>query len=268
MASISDRSLRTLQNPVRILNAWLRRGRGARRCGVQLLLLFLSHLICAVVAAEKNPSAELKNALQQLASQANYSWTSTPKAEPKSSLTRQGPTQGQTELNGFSYFRFNLEGNTVEVALKGEKSAIKTESAWEAENELTGDRAWIARRLQGFKLPHTEAEELIKICRTLRAERGGAFAGELTAEGVKNLLLSRSRVEFLARVSPGAKGTAKFWVKNGRLLKYEINLQGRILLTDHQQEFAINRTTTVEITQIGSTQVQVPEAAKKKLASP
>ncbi|MBM3840225.1 MAG: hypothetical protein FJ398_20115 [Verrucomicrobia bacterium] len=219
-------------------------------------------------AADKNPSAEVKSALQQLASQANYSWTSTPKAEPKSSLTRQGPTHGQTEANGFTYFRFTLEGNAVEVASKGGQSAIKTETAWESARELTGDREWIARRLQDFKPPHAEAEELLKICRTLKAERGGAYTGDFTAEGVKNLLLSRSRVEFLARVSPGAKGTARFWVKNGMLAKYEVNLQGKILLTDHQQEFAINRTTTVEISRVGSTQVQVPEEAKKKIASP
>jgi len=244
--------MRTFLRPVRSLRiAWA---------------ILLSQIFCGGFAAEKNASAEIKGAIQQLASQANYSWTSTPKAEPKSSLTRQGPTQGQSEASGYTYFRFTLEGNAVEVALKAEKSAIKTEAAWESVQELTGDRAWIARRLQDFKPPHAEAEELLKICRSIRAERSGAYAGELTSEGVRNLLLSRSRVEFLARASPGAKGIAKFWLKNGMLAKYEVNLQGKILLTDHQQEFPINRTTTVEISRIGSTQVQVPEEAKRKLA--
>lgn len=230
-----------------------------------LVLVVLTQIAAVLHGAEPNPLAEVKNAIEQLATQGSYSWTSTPKAEPKTSLIRQGPTQGKTEQNGYTYFRFTLEGNAVEVALKGEKSAIKTEAAWESAKELTGDREWIARRLQSFKPPRSEAEELLRITKALRAERGGAYAGELTADGVKELLLSRSRVEILARVPPGAKGSVKFWVKGGVLVKYEFNLQGKIVLTDHQQEFTINRTTTVEITEVGSTKVQVPEEAKKKI---
>ena len=180
-------------------------------------------------------------------------------------MTRQGPTTGAVEQNGFTYFRFTLEGNTVEVALKGGKSAIKTEAAWESANELTEDRLWIVRRLEGFKAPAAEAEDLLRICQAVRSEKGGSFTGQLTPNGVKALLLSRSRNDFSARVSPGAKGSVKFWIKNGTLAKYEYSLQGKIIMTDHQQEFVINRTVTVEITKIGSTKIQVPDAAKKKL---
>ena len=216
-------------------------------------------------AADTNAQAEVRGAIQQLASQPNYSWTATPKAEGNAPLIRQGPTIGEVEQNGFTYFRFTLEGNPVQVALKAEKSAIKTEAAWESAKELPEDRRWIVRRLEGFKAPAAEAEDLLRICRTVRSEKGGSFAGDLTPNGVKALLLSRSRDDFSARVSPGAKGSVKFWIKNGMLAKYEYSLQGKITLTDHQQEFAINRTITVEITKIGSTKIQIPEEAKKKL---
>ena len=220
----------------------------------------------AVCAADGVPQNEINQAIQGLAAQPNYSWTATTKPESNTPVTRQGPTEGKTEQNGYTYFRFTLEGKAVEVARKGSKSAIKTETAWEASEQLTGDRQWIARRLYAFKAPAAEAEDLLKIIKALRSEKGGVYAGDLTAQGVKDLLLSRSRNDMVARIPAGAKGSVRFWVKAGLLVKYEYNLQAKIVLSDHQQEFTVNRTTTVEVKDVGSTKVELPEEAKKKLS--
>ena len=63
----------------------------------------------------------------------------------------------------------------------------------------------------------------------------------------------------------GAKGTVKFWVKDGALAKYEYNVQGKVTGRD-DQEFDVNRTTTVEIKEVGKTKLTLPEEAKKKLS--
>ena len=58
--------------------------------------------------------------------------------------------------------------------------------------------------------------------------------------------------------------TNLFWVKDGELTKYEHNVQGKIVGRD-DQEFPINRTTTIEIKDVGKTKLALPDEAKKKL---
>jgi hypothetical protein len=61
----------------------------------------------------------------------------------------------------------------------------------------------------------------------------------------------------------GAKGSVKFWVKDGVLSKYQLNLKGSISFNGNDRD--IDRTTTVEIKDIGSTKIELPDEAKKKL---
>ena len=56
----------------------------------------------------------------------------------------------------------------------------------------------------------------------------------------------------------------KFWLKDGLLTKYEFNVKGTMSFNGN--EFDNDRTTTVEIKNVGSTKVEVPEEAKKKLS--
>ena len=62
----------------------------------------------------------------------------------------------------------------------------------------------------------------------------------------------------------GAKGSVKFWVKDGMLSKYEIKVQGKVSFNGNDRD--VDRTTTVEIKDSGSTKIQLPEDAKKKLS--
>ena len=229
--------------------------------------LTVAFVILALVESRAaDAQSEIRKAIQSLGAQPNYSWNSTTQSEASSSLSRQSPTSGMTEQDGDTHFRFTLDGNPVEVAIRGTKSAIKTETAWESAEDLKGERQWIARRLQAFKPPVAEAEDLLRAVKSIRSERGGVFTGELTPQGVSGLLLARSRNDLQTRVSPGAKGSVKFWIKNGLLVKYEYSLQGKIVLTDHKQEFNVSRTTMVAIKDVGSTKIQLPEEARRKLS--
>jgi len=231
---------------------------------IQLTVAFV--ILALVESRAADAQGEIRKAIQLLGNQANYSWNSTTKSEASSSVSRQGPTTGMTEQNGDTHFRFTLDGNPVEVAIRGTKSAIKTETAWESAEDLRGERQWIARRLQAFKPPVAEAEDLLRAAKPIRSERGGIFTADLTPQGVTELLLARSRNDLQTRVSPGAKGSVKLWTKNGLLVKYEYSLQGKIVLTDHKQEFNVSRTTTVEIKDVGTTKIRLPEEARQKLS--
>lgn len=225
--------------------------------------LLFSALGYGLSAAEADLKADVKNAVAQLGQQPNYSWISTAQTETASPNLRLGPTEGKTEKNGFTYFKLTLGEDTVEAAFRGIKSAIKMENDWESSQGLQGERAWIARRLSAFKAPAAEADDLLAKTQWLRKEKGGAYAGDLTQAGVKELLAMRSR-ENQSSSPSGAKGWAKFWLKNGVLVRYQYNVQGK-LPGPNQQEFQVNRTTTVEIKDVGSTKLQLPEEARKKL---
>ena len=61
-----------------------------------------------------------------------------------------------------------------------------------------------------------------------------------------------------------AKGSAKFWIKDGVLSKFEFKVSGKMEFNGNQMDQ--DRTTTVEIKDVGKTKVEVPEAAKAKLS--
>jgi len=133
-----------------------------------------------------------------------------------------------------------------------------------------GDRTqFLVRRAQQFKKPATTARELVDRVKALTKD-GEGYSGELTPEGIKLLLAARGR----PGGGPGngldasrLRGTARFWVKDGVLSKYEHHLEGKMGGVRGNRQFEMNRTTTVEIKEVGSTKVVVAAEAKKKLLS-
>ena len=61
------------------------------------------------------------------------------------------------------------------------------------------------------------------------------------------------------------KATVTFWTDNaGQLTKFQFNVQGKMTTRDGEER-EINRTTTVEFSDVGTTTIEVPEEAKAKL---
>jgi len=55
----------------------------------------------------------------------------------------------------------------------------------------------------------------------------------------------------------------KFWVKGGQLTKYQFHVQGNVSFNGNDRD--VDRTTTVEIKDVGTTKIQVSDDARKKL---
>ena len=91
----------------------------------------------------------------------------------------------------------------------------------------------------------------------------GVYSGDLTEEGAK-ALMTFSRGGGGPSIS-NAKGSAKFWLKDGALTKYQYKVTGTMDWNGNQ--FDVDRETTVEIKDVGATTVEVPEPAKSKLGS-
>jgi hypothetical protein len=56
----------------------------------------------------------------------------------------------------------------------------------------------------------------------------------------------------------------KFWIKDGSLTKYEFKVSGKREIQGEVRD--IERTTKVEIKDVDTTKLTVPEEAKKKLS--
>lgn len=226
--------------------------------------LFGASLLCAADDAKTDVTAAAK----KLGDKGNYSWTATSKSEGGGGGGGRGfgggSTEGQT-AEGIVYLKTTFGDRTMHTAAKGEKVIVKGEDEWEVPDaDAQGPGRFAALRMRTFKAPAAEAADLADKAKSLKSA-DGAVSGDLSEDGVKALLAFGGRRGGADAPAPKeAKGSVKFWVKGGELTKYEFNVQGKVMGRD-EQEFAINRTTTVEIKDAGKTKLSLPDDAKKKL---
>jgi len=212
---------------------------------------------------------EVKSAIKNLADKPNYSWTTTVQTGGGQGRFAPGPTEGKTEKDGFTYIKMTRGDQSTEAVLKGGKAVVKGQDGWQepaaGQGGGQGGRGgFLARMLQNYRLPAGQAEDLAGAVKELKKE-GDAYVGELTEDGVKKFMMPGGGRGGQNMPAPAnAKGTAKFWVKDGVLTKYEFHVQGT--MTFNNNDINIDRTTTVEIKDIGTTKVDVPAEAKQKLS--
>jgi hypothetical protein len=216
----------------------------------------------SLAAADKD---DVKSAAQKLGASDNYSWTLT----MESPQFTPGPTHGKTQKDGLVWQESTVQDNTIEAFAKDGKGAIKTDDGWKSFDEATKDEGdggfnftrFMVMRLRNFKSPAAQAEEISGNTKDL-TKTGDVYAGDLTEEGAKSLMMFRGRQGGPA--ISNAKGTVKFWVKDGVLTKYQTKVTGTMKNRDGD-DMDIDRTTTVEIKEVGATKITVPDEAQKKM---
>lgn len=229
------------------------------------ILLFSATLLLAgsLLAADSSPKDDVTAAAKKLGDQANYSWKTTV-VVPEGSRFRPGPTEGKTEKDGFTQLTMSFGENTTQAVLKGNKGAVTNrDGGWQSLADLEnseGAGRFLGRMLQSFKTPAMQAAELATGAKELKKE-GDAYSGELTEDGAKALLAFRGRPDSVT--ISNAKGSVKFWLKDGTLSKFETKVTGKVTFEGNDRD--VDRATTVEIKDVGTTKVEVPTDAKKKL---
>lgn len=216
----------------------------------------------SLVAAETTPKDDVTSAAKALGDKSGYSWKITV-AVPEGTQFRPGPTEGKTEKGGATRVSMTFRDNTTEFILQGGKSAVHTEDeGWQKLSELDdqGPGRFIGAMIKNFKAPASQADELVGDVNELKKD-GDVYSGDLTEDGAKKLLSFRRGGNSSVT---GAKGSAKFWIKDGVLSKYEYKVQGKVSFNDNERD--VERTTTVEIKDVDATKVEVPDEAKKKLS--
>ena len=218
-----------------------------------------------VLAADSTPKDQIVSAARKLGDKANYSWKTT-FVVPEGSQFRRGPTEGQTEKDGYTHLTMSFGDNQTEAVLKGDKAAVTNpDGGWQSLADLDngeGPARFFAGMLRSFKAPAAQAAELAAGTKELKKD-GDVISGDLTEDGAKSLLMFR-RAGGDAPQASNAKGWVKFWVKDGELSKYEFKVTGKVTFNNNDRD--VDRTTTVEIKEVGTTKVDVPEDAKKKLS--
>ena len=232
-----------------------------------LVIALIGLLARTPSAADTTPQDKLLSASKQLGDKPNYSWTMTTK-EGDGSASRVGPIEGKAEKGGLTYLSFAIGGIPVKVYMTGQKGAAKALEGWQTFDEIaqtSGTAAAVVRFLRSYKAPGAESVALTEKAKDVK-EAEGMVSGELTEDAVKELLVrgARRREGQEPPKIGGPKGSVKFWIQNGALTKYEINVQGKVTAGDRESD--VNRTTTIEIKKVGSTTLELPAEAKQKMS--
>jgi hypothetical protein len=231
-----------------------------KRVTISLILASVAFSLSAADSAKQ----QVLDAAKALEAKANYSWKTTV-VVPDDARFKPGPSEGQTEKDGVTQITMSFGENKMQAAMKGSKAAALTqEGEWKSAEELENDQGrgrWLGMMVRNMKTPAQQAAEIAGLTTDLKKE-GDVYSGDLTTEGAASLQRFGRNAQGPAVTD--AKGWAKFWVKDGVLSKYEFNLIGTMKFNEN--EFKNDRTTTVEIKDIGTTKVQLPEEARKKLS--
>jgi hypothetical protein len=228
-----------------------------------------------LLAQESTTTSPVKAALDKLKQQPNYTWTA--KMDMGGMRFGNRPVTGKTQKDGFTVVSVATSNSVVQAIFKGTNVCLKVDDEWQLTSEMEppaaggGNRgAMMGRMLSRTRLATAEAADLLSKVKELKAEDGGLYSGALTEEGVKALMTMGGRGprgQGSQNAPPplkDAKGTAKFWIKDGLLVKFESTTQGTMNFRGEDRE--MKRTRTTEIKDIGSTQLEVPPEAKKKLS--
>jgi hypothetical protein len=229
-----------------------------------ILFTLMSLATISLLAADSAPKDEILTATKKLADQPNYSWRSTV-VVPEDARFRPGPTEGKLEKGGITWVSLTMMDNKIEAVTKDDQGAIKQDGEWKSLQDFDKEEGFArmpAMIVRGIKTPAKEAAELASVAKELKAE-GDVIAGDLTEDGARKMQRFGPPGGEGPTVSD-AKGSVKFWVKDGNLIKYEYKLKGKISFNGN--EMTNDRTTTVEIKEVGTTKLDVPETARKKIS--
>jgi hypothetical protein len=222
----------------------------------------------SLFAADNVAKEGVKGAVAKLKQAGNYSWKST--VEMGGSGRFGGPTLGKTDRDGLIHLSMTRGENNIDVVLKGGKGAMRTPEGWQTLDEVGqagggqgNPGRFMARTLQDYKAPAAQVDELLSKTEGISKE-GDAYAAKLTDEGVREMLTFGRRAGGEAPRISGTSGTVKFWLKDGGLAKYQIQVAGTVVTNGNIRD--VERTTTVEISDVGTTKLDVPDAAKQKVS--
>lgn len=232
--------------------------------------LFFGAAVCMASVALASDTEDVQAATKKLADTGNYTWKTT--TEAAGGGFGGGAQEGKTEKDGYTMQTMHFGDNEIVIVVKGDKGALKTEDGWKTSAELeNGDQQGPARfigpMLKNFKAPAAIAAEMASKLKDVKKD-GEYYTIELTGDDAKPMMMMGRGRRGGGQGGQGPqitnpKVSMKIWVKDGMISKYTSHITGT--MNRNGDDVDIDRTTTTEFTDVGSTKVEVPDDVKKKL---
>lgn len=260
------------------------------------ILSVISAAVILSVPSFAAPADDLAAAAKKLSEAPNYAWTAT--TEMANSQFPAMPVDGVAEKGGYTVTTRSFNGNTSQTVRKGTEVVMQNrEGDWVTMEEMRAQFGGGQRGGGGTPGGAAPAGG--------GGQRGGGrggFGGGMfgsssnpaetvagLAAKIKDLkvvdgalVATASGDEAAALLAPaGGRGgqgggqapagpkyssvTVKFWLKDGALAKYSTHTVGTFPMPNGDER-EIDSTTTVEVKNVGTAKVEVPEGAKKKFA--
>jgi hypothetical protein len=232
-----------------------------------LIFGFIGLLARTLSIAESSPLERIVSAAKQLSAQPNYSWTTTVKEGDGSSAPFPG-LSGKAIKYGPTCLSSMMGATSSEVYLNGQKGTAKGPEGWRTFDEIAkpgGFAAALVGYLRSYKAPSVECDTLCRELQNVKEQKGilsGELKGNVAAKEYMEFFIPRYAGQEPPKLAD-PKGSVKFWIEKGMLTKYQIDVQCKVTRGDQESEF--HRTTTVEIKDVGTTKLEMPEGAKQKL---
>jgi hypothetical protein len=227
-------------------------------------------LVGTVISANAEPKDDVKDAFKKLSDGGNYSWTATVEAQFGASTTK-----GKTDKTDGTFYTVTRGDNSNDFAALNGKGAIKGDDGWQSAEDAAANGQGMARfmaaQLRNYKAPADAAlTTLDKIDNFTKTD--DVYSADMTPDQVKAVMATFGRRRG-GNGGNGAtppeitdpKGSVKVWIKDGAVSKMVLTIGGSMSLNGNDVQ--IDRTTTTEFSDVGSTKVEIPDDAKKVLTA-
>jgi hypothetical protein len=226
---------------------------------------------CAQLASAA-PKDDVQSAVQKLIDAGSYGWTSTTEGGFGANTT-----EGKTQKDGLTTLSITRQDSTSEGVAQGGKAVIKTDDGWKHASEILAagggggggggfsPERLTARMLQNFKSPAVLLMDVVTKLPKVD-QNGDTYSADLPADLAKQILVPFRRRNGNPPEVTNPSGTIKFWLKDGTLTKMEQYVEGTVSFNGNDND--VDRTTTVEFKDVGTTTVKIPDEAKAKLEAP
>jgi len=233
---------------------------------ITIVLTLLS--VCSTLALA-DAKEDAIAAVRKLADSDNYSWTTSAVGSGGAGATAAGKTQ----KDGLIILNFGAPGATQKtmVIFQGDRGVFQgPDGAWhvigDPAEKADQDAQVIAQMIKTYQAPAVQAMEIAAKLMDAKADAAGSISGSLSSDDAKALLERR----LLRRSGTGGisepKADVKFAISNGAPTSIELHMQCTMASSNGQSR-KFDRTTTISISEINTTQIDVPAEAKAKMKS-
>ncbi len=259
----------------------------------QLLYLFSLLLPLVAAAGDAAPGDSVKAALDKLQAASGYAWRITMSSGGQSRFS-PGPVEGKTVKNNGTHWAFAFGERSAEAWVKDGHFAVKTDEGWCRPEDLPkpppapppsppdarsrrddhggkppherGKKAgFLIKRLQSMKLPGDFAADLVAKTSNFR-QNGETITGELSGAAARELLTFGSHRRDKQEEFADPRGTVTWLIRDGVLVQFDLQLAATFSVNG--SAVPIERSSRIEIRDVGTTSLTVPDEAAKLLALP